>query len=103
MNRRVSPSVPPMRKSLRNTLPFGKSKWLLVPSTVMREPLGSASQRDLTAPSDQNAALGAYGIMPLAGCEGLELLAQPVCESSEATVPPPPPPEGTSLFMLPPP
>src|SRR6185503_1314892 len=101
MNSRVSASVPATVKSLRNTLPTGKSKWLLVPSTVMRWPLGNASQRDLAAPSDQNGAFGAYGIMPLDGSLGFELLAQPVCDSRPATLPPPPPPEGTILWISP--
>src|SRR6187431_476087 len=96
MNSRVSASVLPSVKSLRNTLPIGKSKWLLVASMVMRWPFGSASQRDFTAPSDQNAAFGAYGIMPLAGSLGFELLAQPVCDSRPGTVEPPPLP-GTIL------
>src|SRR5262245_15597061 len=46
---------------------------------------GSASHRSLSAPSDQNGALGAYGTRPEAGCVGLPGTTQPVWLRSEGT------------------
>jgi hypothetical protein len=48
-------------------------------------PFGSPIQRSFTAPSDQNAALGVYGMSPLAGIVGLDSFTQPVADSCEAT------------------
>src|SRR6185503_15735471 len=81
MKRRVSMRLPFSVKFFTSTVPFGKVQSPSF-STVMRAPSGSAIHRDLVAPSDQNAAAGAYGMSPEAGCVMSALLMQPVCDRS---------------------
>src|SRR5512143_542932 len=103
MNRRVSINEPFNRKFFTSTLPFGNVKSPSVP-TEIDVPFGIASQRSFAAPSDQNAAAGAYGIRPAAGWLGFCALTQPVSDKSAGTGEPdePPAPPSTILYKAPP-
>ncbi len=73
-------SCPFSVKFFTSTVPFGNVQSPSA-STVILVLSGSAIQRDLSAPSDQNCATGVYGMSPAAGCVGFAELMQPVCES----------------------
>jgi len=66
MNKRVSINAPFKRKLFTSTLPFGNVKSPSEP-TEIDVPFRIASQRSFAAPSDQNAAAGAYGIRLVEG------------------------------------